>query len=186
MLIPILIQKGYSLDAYIWAELFVKRHENVTIRVSGRMVQPPEELTDEDNFSDEGFYELKVELEKLGVPIVRALFAYAHSDSNKAVIFVPHRFLTESVIWLKEAFQTEFVHESVPLLSKAQEMGMKFIRGDEHNEITTYYMDMLRRLSIAEEHYKLNTNAPRVSPDRYSVFTEAVKSLDFDSEIEGE
>ena len=171
MLIPLILQRGYSLDKCTWVEWFTRRLEEYTLVVS------IEENTAEGYTNAQ----VMIELKALGVTCIRGVFAFADSTSPKAI----HSFnmnkteLVDLIFqWINAAWDVEFVQKAAPLFDHSRQMGVKYIPPDEMEDIENHYFEAMQRLTIQKQILDNENNAKFVDPEGYSVFSKYLSEVD--------
>lgn len=171
MLIPIIFQRGHSLDQFDWKPWFNLRHQEKTLTASIRRIP------------DNHYVEVKVDFALLGVPYIRGLFGWADSNSNNAYPTIDLSTLPRARQWLEDGFEVEVVHEAAELLGAMRSMGIRYMIPEQVPDAMEFYQEQLVKLQAQHEHLKNEQQGEFVSPDRYSVFHEALPDLDFETEI---
>lgn len=135
----------------------------------------------------DGWWEIMVSFERLGVPIIRGTVAFVSDTNDRAFSTISYGSLVETGNWLQAAFDTQYVQGVADVLNAAKDMGLRFLTNAQYQEVQTYWLEQTKKLEVAEYWYGLNIyGVPDISEDRYSAFTEAVYLLDFDHPIQGE
>ncbi len=163
--------------------LLDRTYLNMRMVVYHRLVTEHPDLPEQPD----GWWEIKVEFERLGVPIIRAILAFADDKSNQALYMLTYASLIEAGAWLSAAFATQYTQGSADILTAAKDMGMKFLTNEQFQDAQSYWLGQTAKLELAEAWSTIeNTGVAPFSEDRYSAFTKAVDVLDFDTPIEGE
>lgn len=181
MLTPLIIQRGYSLDEYTWKTWFSSKHQEYQMQTYLRKIEIQIE-----GVTDKVHYEVRVELSRFGVPAIRGLFAFASDDSNLALTWLREDQLPSVMTWLRGAFNTEYKHLSATVFSSARDMGTRFVKPEEAQDVTKYFFDHYQLIENYLDRLDYDNSLPLFSDDRHSAFTQAVSSLDFETPIEGE
>lgn len=168
MLVPLILSKGYSLDKFLWNEWFKRVHEQYAMDVKIRGVD-----------DRPGLFEVKIEIAILGVPFIRGLFAFAPTDSNKAVYYIKDSELAQVYMWLHGAFDLEVVNRAAPLLDYTRRMGLTYAQPEQLSDINEYYYSQLDKLNIAQAHenYENMSGLEVPDPKTYNKFAQAIQDL---------
>lgn len=175
MLIPLIVPRGYSLDASSWSEWFTLKHEQYGLHVQIRQIEK------------EAAAEIKVETTMFGIPVLRGVFSYGDSESNMAGTHINLVMLPMVEAWLKAGFDVETVHKAAPLLMMSRSMGAVYLTPEQQADTMKFQNDRVAELQIAQEHLFAEQSGAYLAPDRYSSFQHYIDEfLDMDKEIPDE
>lgn len=174
MLHWMLVQRGRSLDNLEWTEWFDRTFEDVQMKV---YVSEYEGMGSEYN-------KVKVELCRLGVPIVRSLLHVIDPYTGDAFAGFATFRLADAIEWLMEAFHIEYNMKSALVMSSAVALGQKYLNTEAFTEAQQWHFQQSQKVAIAEAYRAENTTGvPDFSPDRYSSFERVIDTLNFDRPI---
>lgn len=177
----LLIQQGNSTNnfPFQWNKWFSLRHQDYGLDVSRHRYF--------DRDSDQWVYNVRIEMLRLGVPVIRA-GVFELGWGGQAYPQFDEEDLSVVKEWLIDCFHFQYASEpKVMLFASATALGQPFIPVADFPDVQNWHLTQAQRVAILEQHRQNNQDVAFIDPNLYSAFNEdSLKGLNFEYPIEGE